>query len=190
MLTTGSSPLLFDRYLALLGQWNQTHALTSLAPADRYEELILDASILLPHLETVPAGSHVVDFGSGAGIPAIVLAILRPDLRITALDAAQKKTLFIQQVILELKLANVEALHGRAELIPSLHAFVGVAKAVGSPRLLTSWMDRHTVPGGFFLALKSQDWMNEEHPAHWSCTPHPYQLPTRGSRVVLRMDPV
>jgi 16S rRNA (guanine527-N7)-methyltransferase len=102
MLIPEIDPSIFERYLALLDQWNQTHALTSLAPSDRFEELILDASILLPHLETVPAGSHVVDFGSGAGIPAIVLAILRPDLRITALDAAQKKTMFIQQVILEL----------------------------------------------------------------------------------------
>jgi len=190
MLLPASSRVVFDHYLALLDHWNQTHALTSLAPADRYEELILDASMLLPHLELVRTGAHVVDFGSGAGIPAIVLAVLRPDLRITALDAVQKKTAFIQQVVLELKLTNLEVVHGRAELLPSLQASVGVAKAVGSPLLLASWMDRHTVPGGFFLALKSQDWIREEHPSHWSCTPHPYQLPTRGSRVVLRMDPV
>lgn len=190
MLLPASSRVVFDHYLTLLDHWNQTHALTSLAPADRYEELILDASMLLPHLELVRTGAHVVDFGSGAGIPAIVLAVLRPDLRITALDAVQKKTSFIQQVVLELKLTNLEVVHGRAELLPSLQASVGVAKAVGSPLLLASWMDRHTVPGGFFLALKSQDWIREEHPSHWSCTPHPYQLPTRGSRVVLRMDPV
>jgi len=190
MLLPASSRVVFDHYLTLLDHWNQTHALTSLAPADRYEELILDASMLLPHLELVRTGAHVVDFGSGAGIPAIVLAILRPDLRITALDAVQKKTAFIQQVVLELKLTNLEVVHGRAELLPSLQASVGVAKAVGSPLLLASWMDRHTVPGGFFLALKSQDWIREEHPSHWSCTPHPYQLPTRGSRVVLRMDPI
>ncbi|MFM8429449.1 MAG: RsmG family class I SAM-dependent methyltransferase, partial [Holophagaceae bacterium] len=83
MLLPASSRVVFDHYLTLLDHWNQTHALTSLAPADRYEELILDASMLLPHLELVRTGAHVVDFGSGAGIPAIVLAILRPDLRIT-----------------------------------------------------------------------------------------------------------
>jgi 16S rRNA (guanine527-N7)-methyltransferase len=190
MVVSESSPAILERYLTLLERWNQTHALTSLDVTERQEELILDASALLPHLAHLPAGSHVVDFGSGAGIPAVVLAVHRPDLHITALDAVQKKIAFIQQVALELKLGNLTAQHGRAELLPPLGASVGVAKAVGSPRLLAAWMDHHRLPGGFFLALKSQDWMKEDLPLDWSCTPHVYQLPTRGSRVVLRMDPV
>jgi 16S rRNA (guanine527-N7)-methyltransferase len=76
------------RYLGLLDQWNQTHALTSLPPAARKEELLLDAAALRPQLESLPSGKRVADLGTGMGSPAVVLALARPDLQILGVDSA------------------------------------------------------------------------------------------------------
>ncbi len=176
------------RFLELLEFWNRTHALTSLPPEDRFEELILDSWVLVPHLAGLPGGSRVVDFGSGMGIPAVVLAIARPDLEVIALDKSRKKIAFVRQVALELGLGALQAVAARAEELPPLQAELGVAKAVGSPLLLASWWARHGRPGAPMLALKSASWAAEACPGEpWLLRPHPYGLPTRGERVILEL---
>jgi len=176
------------RFLDLLDLWNRTHALTALPREARFEELVQDSWFLVPHLAALPAGSRVVDFGSGMGIPAVVLAIARPDLEIIALDKSRKKMAFVRQVALELKLVALHPVPARAEDLPALEASLGVAKAVGSPRLLASWWARHGRSGAPLLALKSQTWAEEPGPdASWTLTPHPYRLPTRGDRVLLEI---
>jgi 16S rRNA (guanine527-N7)-methyltransferase len=99
--------------------------------------------------------SSVLDVGSGGGLPGIPLAIARPELHITLTDAVQKKTAFLQQVVIELGLAHVEVRHsrvenlaGRYDLITS-RAFAELADFV----VLT----RHLIaPGGYWLAMKGQ----------------------------------
>jgi 16S rRNA (guanine527-N7)-methyltransferase len=172
------------RYLNLLDRWSRTHALTSLEMEERFEELILDSAALLPFLEGLPSGSAVVDFGTGMGIPGLVLALARPDLVVHALDKSHKKIAFVKQAALELGVANLRPLAGRAEALPPLGAQVGVAKAVGSLELLMGWWDRHGAPGAPFLALKSA---GEAAPAGCQLTVHPYRLPTRGQRAVLEL---
>lgn len=187
MIPSESAIPRIERFLKLLEEWNGTHALTSLSLSDRYEELILDSLPLLPQLESLPAGSMVVDFGSGMGIPAFVIAWHRPDLKVLALDASQKKIAFIQQVKFETQTDNLTALHGRAELIEPLHADGGIAKAVGSPELLWGWWNRHGKKGATFHALKSVHWQKEPYPNlpqfEWKALE--YELPTRGSRIIL-----
>lgn len=176
------------RFLDLLDLWNRTHALTALPQEARFEELVQDSWILVPYLEALPAGSRVVDFGSGMGIPAVVLAIARPDLEIIALDKSRKKMAFVRQAALELQLKALRSVASRAEELPGLEASLGVAKAVGSPQLLASWWARHGRSGTPLLALKSQAWAEEPGPdASWTLTPHPYRLPTRGNRVLLEI---
>lgn len=175
------------RYLALLDRWNRTHALTSLPVEARREELLLDATALLPFLEELPAGGRVADFGTGMGIPAVVLALARPDLRVLGVDAASKKVAFLRQVALELPVPNLEPLHGRLEGIPPLGADLGVAKALAPLDQLAGWWERHGRPGTPFLALKGPDWSREPVPPGWLATPHPYALPTRGQRVVVEL---
>lgn len=170
-------------FLDLLERWNQTHALTALPPEVRFEELILDACALLPHLP--PGPGRVVDFGTGMGIPAVVLAAARPDLEVVALDKARKKVAFVRQAGLELNLPNLRPLHGRAEVLAPLEADAGTAKAVGDLELLLGWWERHGRPGAPFLALKGAP--ETAAPAGWSLTRHPYQLPTRGERALLRL---
>ena len=172
------------RYLDLLDRWSRTHALTSLEKDERFEELILDSTVILPFLEPLPPGSRVVDFGTGMGIPAVVLALARPDLTIFALDKAHKKIAFVKQVAMELGLGNLVPLVGRAEDLAPLEAQAGVAKAVGALDLLMGWWDRHGAPGAPFLALKGT---LAEAPAGCALTAHPYRLPTRGGRMLLEL---
>jgi 16S rRNA (guanine527-N7)-methyltransferase len=183
-----SAAIACQRFLDLLDRWNRTHALTALPREDRFEELILDSWVLVPHLADLPASSRVVDFGSGMGIPAVVLAIARPDLEIIALDKSRKKMAFVRQVALELQLGNLKTIAARVEELPALEAVLGVAKAVGSPRLLAAWWARHGLPEAPLLALKSESWTQEACPDEpWVLQARSYSLPTRGNRVLLEL---
>jgi 16S rRNA (guanine527-N7)-methyltransferase len=175
------------RYLDLLEQWNQTHALTALPRAARAEELLLDAAALLPWLAPLAPGNRVADFGTGMGIPAVVIALARPDLQVLAVDASAKKLAFVRQACLELPVPNLVPVHGRLEALAPLAADLGVAKALGSFEQLVAWWQRHGRPGSHFLALKGPDWQREPVPAGWTAVPHPYVLPTRGTRAVVEL---
>jgi 16S rRNA (guanine527-N7)-methyltransferase len=177
------------RYLELLDHWNRTHALTALPREARQEELILDAAALLPFLKDLPPGSRVADLGTGMGSPAVVLALARPDLEVVGVDASQKKLAFVRQVAMEIPVANLRVLHGRLEALPPLQADLGVAKALGSLLAMAGWWRRHGRPGAPLLALKGPDWKDEPLPDGWLATPHPYELPTRGHRVVVELRP-
>ena len=173
------------QYLELLDRWSRTHALTSLEKEHRFEELILDSAALLPFLADLPAGAKVVDFGTGMGVPAVVLALARPDLIVFALDKAHKKIAFVRQVALELGLTNLRPVVGRAEELAPLGAQLGVAKAVGTLDLLLGWWRRHGDPGAPFLALKGLEAL--EAPQGFTAQCHAYTLPTRGQRAVIEI---
>lgn len=180
-----SAPL--GRFLVLLDKWNRTHALTALPPGERREELLLDAAVLLPPLTLLPAGAKVVDFGTGMGCPAVVLALARPDLQVIGVDASTKKLVFLRQVAMELPVPNLKTVHGRLEDLPSLDADWGTAKAVAPLATLLNWWERHGRREAPFFALKGPDWQVEPLPAGWTAIPHPYALPTRGRRVMVEL---
>ncbi len=184
------APLLpaLNRYLELLERWNKIHALTALPIEARFEELILDSAALLPFLEPLPPGSRVVDFGTGMGVPAIVLACARPDIEVLALDKSHKKLAFLKQAALELGQNNLIPIAGRAEELPSLKAAMGTAKAVGTAELLISWWERHALPGAPLMLLKGPEWNKETLPPGWTGHAHPYELPTKGQRCVLVLE--
>lgn len=175
-------------YLDLLDRWNRTHALTALPPEARWEELLLDAAALLPHLAGLSAGSRVADLGTGLGSPAVVLALARRDLAVLGVDASAKKVAFLRQVVLELPVPNLHPLHGRLERMTPLQADLGVAKALGSLDQLAGWWDRHGRPGSRLLALKGPEWEREPRPVGWLVEAHSYELPTRGRRVVVALQ--
>lgn len=179
-------PLLLG-YLDLLDRWNRTHSLTALPPSERREELLLDAAALLPHLAPLSPGARVADLGTGMGCPAVVLALARPDLEVIGVDASAKKLAFVRQVALELPVPNLRTIHGRLERLPPMAADLGVAKALGSLGQLAGWWARHGRSGAPFLALKGPDWEQEPVPAGWTAAAHPYELPTRGRRVLVEL---
>jgi 16S rRNA (guanine527-N7)-methyltransferase len=104
-----------EGYLALLAKWNRVYNLTAIRDADQMvTHHLLDSLAVLPHLGALRS---LVDVGSGGGLPGLTLAICRPDLQVTSVEASQKKAAFQQQAKIELGLANVSIHCGRIEAI-------------------------------------------------------------------------
>jgi 16S rRNA (guanine527-N7)-methyltransferase len=108
---------LLHRYLDLLQKWNAAYNLTAIRSRAAMEvEHVLDSLAVAPHLPAAPA--TVVDVGTGAGLPGLVLAIARPQHRYVLVDSNGKKTRFLTQAAHELGLANVEVRQARIEDLP------------------------------------------------------------------------
>ncbi len=139
-------------FIKLIAKWNKAYNLTAVRNNEDMARLhILDSLAILPHIE----GKRVIDIGTGAGLPGIPLAIFLPEVEFVLLDSNAKKTRFVQQVILELKLKNVSVIHSRAEDyqpelgfdIITTRAFTNLADMVKMTAHLLS-------PNGVLLAMK------------------------------------
>ena len=107
--------------------------------------------------ELVAPGVRVVDVGSGGGLPGLVLAATRPDLRVILLEPLLRRTVFLGECIEELKLSNAEVLRGRAEeWAGRMEADVVTARAVAPMDRLIGWCLPLLRPGGRMLALKGE----------------------------------
>lgn len=139
-------------YLALLGKWNRTYNLTAIhAPERMLTHHLLDSLALLPQVGPGP----LLDVGSGGGLPGIPLAIARPDLDVTLLDASQKKCGFMQQAAIELKLPRVRVVHGRVEDYRDARGFPQIVSRAFSELQVFINLTRHLLaPGGEWLAMK------------------------------------
>jgi 16S rRNA (guanine527-N7)-methyltransferase len=105
-------------YLALLLRANEVMNLTAVRDPDTaWTRLILDSLTLVPILSEFPAGSRVIDVGSGGGVPGIPLAIAMPALEFTLLEATGKKADFLSHALGVLGLRNARVIHDRAERI-------------------------------------------------------------------------
>jgi len=140
------------KYLQLLAKWNQAYNLTAVRdPEKMVTRHLLDSLVIEPYLK----GPRVLDIGTGPGLPGIPLALARPDLSFTLLDANAKKTRFVTQAIGELGLKNAEVVQNRVENYrPSVkfdtlisRAFAGIADMLALARHLCA-------PHGRFLAMK------------------------------------
>lgn len=114
---------------------------------------------------TLPRGpARVLDVGSGGGFPGLVVAILRPDLDVTLMDATKKKVEFLGEVARELDI-GVAAIHGRAEELsrtPLGASFdVVTARAVAPLDRLVGWTVPFLRPGGLVYAIKGGRWQEE-----------------------------
>lgn len=132
-------------YVALLEKWNRSFNLTSVeGAAAMVTQHLLDSLSVLPFIQ----GESVLDVGSGAGLPGLPLAVAQPERRFTLLDSNGKKTRFMQQAVLELKLANIAVVKSRIEeyrperafdtvvsrAFSSLVEFVQASRAACGPR--------------------------------------------------------
>ena len=139
-------------YLALLLKWNKVYNLISRREADNLVALhLLDSLSVLPYI----SGSRVVDVGSGAGLPGIPLAIMRPDVHFTVLDSNGKKGRFRTQAAIELGLKNVEVVSARAEEYQPEPKFEQViSRAFATIADMVAVAGHLAAPGGRFLAMK------------------------------------
>lgn len=148
-----------EGWLDLHKRWSRRINLTG--PAD-VEELIdrhlLDAAAVLPLLPPGP----LVDVGSGAGLPGLVIAILEPERRMFLLDSLERRCAFLEQAVLTLGLANASVVHARAEQWQSPVRLAGVlARAVAPlPKLLAMTAALLTA-GTPLLAMKGPGWRDE-----------------------------
>jgi 16S rRNA (guanine527-N7)-methyltransferase len=114
---------------------------------------ILNCAAIAP---LVPSGARVVDVGSGAGLPGLVLAIARPDLEITLVEPLLRRVAWLEEVAKDLDLANVIVVRARAEELRSDWADIATARAVAPLPKLTAWCLPLVKPGGLMLAIKGR----------------------------------
>ena len=142
-------------YLALLAKWNRTYNLTAIREPERMvTHHVLDALAVLPHLPQ-RAGLRVLDVGSGGGVPGIPLAIARPGWHVVMLDSSHKKGAFVQQAVIELALANAEAVVARVEdYAPAAPFDVVISRAFADLATFAATSARHLAPHGQLIAMK------------------------------------
>ncbi|MFG6193619.1 16S rRNA (guanine(527)-N(7))-methyltransferase RsmG [Nonomuraea sp. JJY05] len=107
--------------------------------------------------EAVPPDVRLVDIGSGAGLPGLVLAIVRQDITVTLLEPLLRRTVFLEECVEALKLDNVEVLRGRAEELAGKREFdVASARAVAPLDRLLNWAMPLLHEGGELIAMKGE----------------------------------
>jgi len=146
-------------YLNLIEKWNRVYNLTAIRERDEMIKLhFLDSLSILNHVEM----EHVLDVGSGAGFPGIVLAITKPELKVTVMDSVNKKTTFMQQVKSELSLTNLNVVNARVEAYQPTILFDSVISRAFSSVQNMLLMTQHTLQkNGAWLAMKSKDVQEE-----------------------------
>jgi 16S rRNA (guanine527-N7)-methyltransferase len=145
-------------YLALLLAMNERVNLTAInTPDEAWLRHGLDALTLLPMLASLREGCAVLDVGSGGGVPAIPLAIARPDLKFTLIESTKKKAAFLADACKQLALDNARVIADRAESVaPSMaRSFNAVtARAVAKIDELIPWTAPFAKPGARLLFIK------------------------------------
>ncbi len=141
-------------FIKLIDKWNKTYNLTAVRNPEEMVQLhILDSLAVLPYLE----GGQIADIGTGAGLPGIPLAVFLPDAAFTLLDSNAKKTRFVQQAVLELKLLNITVEHCRIEQFQPQSGFSTVIMRAFSSLEKIIESSRHIVAdSGIILAMKGR----------------------------------
>ncbi len=141
-----------DAYLDLLRKWNRVYNLTAIRdPKESVMLHILDSLSIRDYLH----GEYILDVGTGAGLPGIPLALTSPDKQFVLLDSNSKKTRFLTQVICELGLKNVQAVHARVETFAPSNKFDSIlSRAFASIEVMLETTQHVLAEQGQFLAMK------------------------------------
>lgn len=156
-----------EKFYKLTALLTEANAKTNLTAINDTPEIISKhyADSLLAHEYFTP-GASVIDIGCGAGFPSLPLAIIRSDLKVTALDSTGKKINFVKDAAKKLGLDNVTAVCARAEEYVSLQGKresydFATARAVSRLNILSELALPFVKPNGSFIALKAKDGENE-----------------------------
>jgi len=170
-------------YLQLMHKWNAVYNLTSLR-----DPMQMVSHHLLDSLAAVPAfadARNVLDVGAGGGLPGIVLAITRPDMKVAMIDTVHKKTAFLTQVKAELGLANVTVHTMKVQDLAVSDKFdVITSRAFADLSDFVNWSGHLLQEGGKFIALKgvAPSEERERLPQDWKVTGlQPLQVPRLGA---------
>jgi 16S rRNA (guanine527-N7)-methyltransferase len=146
-------------YAALIAKWTQVYNLTALRdPASILSHHILDSLAVLPSLQAHIQASGcdaVLDVGSGAGLPGVVIALCCPAMRVDCVDTVGKKAAFIQQAALALKLPRLRGVHARVEQLTGQYPLVTSRAFASLPDFVAASREQ-LAPGGVWMAMKGQ----------------------------------
>lgn len=151
----------FIKYYELLVEWNSFMNLTAITEFEDVCTKHFIDSISLCKAVDCTKEYHVIDIGTGAGFPGIPLKIVFPNLRITLLDSLGKRVNFLNTVITELGLQEIEAIHGRAEDFAKTGVLretfdICVSRAVANLSILSEYCLPYVKVGGYFISYKSE----------------------------------
>lgn len=154
----------FKVYYKSLIEWNEKINLTAIT--DESEVITKHFADSLSILKYIKNNSKVIDVGTGAGFPGIPLKIANESLKITLLDSLNKRVLFLDEVIKELNLKDINTIHGRAEEVAHDKDHreqydIAVCRAVAKLNVLAEYMLPYLKVGGTFICMKGPN-INEE----------------------------
>lgn len=179
--TTLAAPLL--DYLALLTRWNKTYNLTAVRdPHEMVSKHLLDSLAMHPFVDPLLAtDGALADLGTGAGLPGIPLAIVKPGLRVTLVESNGKKARFMREAIRQLGLNGVRVAESRIEAFDESGAYAAItARALATLPLIVELGGHLLRPGGQLLAMKGVYPADEiaALPAGWALqASHPLRVP-------------
>lgn len=146
-------------YLTLIAKWTRVYNLTAVRnPAEMMKHHLLDSLAIIRPLQRNMRHGRLLDVGSGAGLPGVVIAICCPGISVSCVDTVAKKATFIKQAALELKLPNLSGVHARVESIATPFDVV-CSRAFASLMDFTQWSANALAPVGIWMAMKGK------HPA-------------------------
>jgi 16S rRNA (guanine527-N7)-methyltransferase len=148
-------------YLDLIGKWTKVYNLTAVRDANEMlthhllDSLAVVAPLRRELARMTPTPFSLLDVGSGAGLPGVVIAITCPDVSVTCVDTVAKKAAFIQQVSATLKLPNLKGLHARVESLTQPYDVV-CSRAFASLPDFVAWSRGALADHGVWLAMKGK----------------------------------
>ncbi|MGN0164868.1 MAG: 16S rRNA (guanine(527)-N(7))-methyltransferase RsmG [Lachnospiraceae bacterium] len=152
----------FIQYYELLVSWNKVMNLTAITDYNDVVEKHFIDSLMISKIIDMKEISSVIDVGTGAGFPGIPLKIVFPHLKVTLLDSLNKRIKFLNEVIDQSDLENVDTIHGRAEDFAKQNEFrekydLCVSRAVANLTTLSEYCLPYVKIGGKFIPYKSGD---------------------------------
>ncbi|AOS81482.1 MULTISPECIES: 16S rRNA (guanine(527)-N(7))-methyltransferase RsmG [Hydrogenophaga] len=155
-------------YLTLIEKWNKVYNLTAVRePTEMLTHHLLDSLAVVGPLlrETDGRPVRLLDVGSGAGLPGVVIAIACPQIEVTCVDTVAKKAAFLRQVSAELGLVNLHGLHARVESLSRGRGEEGydvvTSRAFSSLSDFVQWSRSALQIGGMWMALKGKHPLEE-----------------------------
>ena len=146
-------------YLSLLNEWNSRMDLTAVTEDEETVDKHFIDSLTVLKTGIIKQDSTLIDVGTGAGFPGMVLAIAKPDLQVTLMDSQQKRLLFLEKIIKETDASNVTIIHSRAEdgaRKPELREQFdyAAARALAPLNVLCEYLLPYVKPDGYALCWK------------------------------------
>ena len=146
-------------YKELLIKWNNSFNLTSVKNTEIVTHHFLDCLAVIPFIKS----SRLLDVGTGAGLPGIVIAIVNPDIKVSLIDKVGKKITFIKRIIAELEIKNIETYHDRVELLTSEEKYDGIISRAFSNMEVFIKSTKHLIKSqGVWYGMKSKKILDDE----------------------------